>query len=155
MSFIFNRNNSNLPKQPKNISVWELVEKNYISENDIDERGKVSDTIYQRALHQYNNFSYAQTFNNLRNSNPLEQRNQNRHQTSFINTNNVNRKNVNTNNVNTKKEDKEMCCICWGKQISHVFMPCFHLCTCVNCAYKVTRCPKCRTQIDDRNRVYF
>ena len=41
----------------------------------------------------------------------------------------------------------EECKICFEKVIHTCFVPCGHMCACVLCAFKVQRCPICRTNI--------
>ena len=39
------------------------------------------------------------------------------------------------------------CQICAEQPVNCVFAPCGHMCACVLCAYKVQRCPICRSHI--------
>ncbi len=58
-------------------------------------------------------------------------------------------------NENRQLQEKENCCICLTIPVTHVFIPCYHLCTCINCSSKINKCPKCRTNIRERHRVWF
>lgn len=46
------------------------------------------------------------------------------------------------------------CTVCMAKSPSVVFMPCRHLTCCEDCAPRVTQCPICQKQIEDRLSVY-
>jgi len=139
--------------KPKNISLWELVKYNYISENDINNDGKVSETIYQHAV---NNYISEMGINRNRNISVIHKKsnNTNNNDNNIINSTSINTNNTNTN-TNKEIEEKETCCICLRKKTSHIFIPCYHLCCCYNCSLKVNKCPKCRVNIIEKHKVYF
>lgn len=154
--------NSNLynrtPNKPKNISLWELVQYNYISENDIDINGKVNDTIYERALR-----NYISEIGDLNINRPRSI------QTQYVQPNvksisikpgsasHINNVRLMKNAIDENRElqEKENCCMCLTNKISYIFIPCYHVCSCRICANKVNRCPKCRENIQTRHRVWF
>jgi hypothetical protein len=45
------------------------------------------------------------------------------------------------------KESEGTCSICMDAEISHVFVPCGHFCTCITCARLCDRCPICRVPV--------
>lgn len=143
---------NNIPKKPKDISLWELVQYNYISENDIDINGKVDDTIYERALARFKREMGNITINKnkeLSNFNSLKVKSYNN---SHVNNIRLIKDAI---NENRKIQERELCCICLTNNISHIFIPCYHLCTCRTCASKVDKCPKCRTIIKEKHRAWF
>ena len=141
-----------IPKKPKDISIWELVQYNYISEDDIDINGKVDDTVYERALRTYKAEMGNSNINKKKQSFSINI-------PRLRSTNNSHINNVrlikDAINENRKIQERELCCICLTNNITHVFIPCFHLCTCRTCASKVDKCPKCRTKIEEKHRVWF
>jgi len=51
-------------------------------------------------------------------------------------------------------DDGVSCVVCMAQSRSHVFVPCGHMVTCVNCT-KLTNCPVCRMSIKMAMRVYL
>ena len=51
--------------------------------------------------------------------------------------------------------DMITCKICLENEVGIVFLPCGHLCCCVQCAPAVQQCPVCRTPIRGNVRTYM
>lgn len=47
------------------------------------------------------------------------------------------------------------CIICTESTKNTIMIPCNHVCCCVKCAKPLKRCPICRTQLEDIQRVYI
>jgi hypothetical protein len=66
-----------------------------------------------------------------------------------------------TSEVQKKSQDTETsisseeCVICCEQKRSVVFLPCAHLCSCLSCSSKVTKCPICRVKVIKSVRVYL
>ena len=43
--------------------------------------------------------------------------------------------------------EKDVCKICWDATIDCVLLECGHMCTCTNCAKKLSECPICRENV--------
>ena len=58
---------------------------------------------------------------------------------------------------NKELEDARLCKVCMEDEISYVFLPCGHLCTCENCAVNgnLKDCPLCRVKIEKRNKIFM
>lgn len=52
-------------------------------------------------------------------------------------------------------KEQKTCKICLDEEVGVVFLPCGHLCCCVNCAPAVNLCPICRTGIKGSVRTYI
>jgi len=52
-------------------------------------------------------------------------------------------------------DDGISCVVCMEQSRSHVFIPCGHMVTCVNCSLDLTNCPVCRTSIERAMKVYL
>jgi hypothetical protein len=50
---------------------------------------------------------------------------------------------------------KFKCVVCYELDRSVVFLPCAHLCCCLNCSLHLFRCPVCRTESEGAVRVYM
>jgi len=50
--------------------------------------------------------------------------------------------------------DEMKCKVCLDNEADVCFIPCGHLCTCVQCANKLKQCPICRTKIQQSIRTY-
>ena len=48
----------------------------------------------------------------------------------------------------------EICVICLEQEYNAVFVPCGHMCCCMNCSSHVTNCPLCRRRIDQAVRTF-
>lgn len=64
--------------------------------------------------------------------------------------------------VNSNKPSEETsqnmattCKICYNKEIGVVFLPCGHICSCVDCATGLEKCAMCRSEIIAVNRVFL
>ena len=51
-------------------------------------------------------------------------------------------------------EEKDLCIICFDKDINCVFVPCYHMTLCSSCASKLNDCPICRTEIKEVKIIY-
>ncbi|XP_017770570.1 PREDICTED: E3 ubiquitin-protein ligase MYLIP [Nicrophorus vespilloides] len=51
--------------------------------------------------------------------------------------------------------DALTCNICMDCQIDTAFLPCFHMLACSTCASKCERCPLCRADITQAQKIYF
>ena len=49
--------------------------------------------------------------------------------------------------------NKKICIACMTNEISIIFRPCNHLCTCENCSEKINICPMCRQLITSKIKV--
>ncbi|KAK3098075.1 hypothetical protein FSP39_015924 [Pinctada imbricata] len=56
---------------------------------------------------------------------------------------------------NRKLKEQKTCKICMDEDVGVVFLPCGHLCSCVNCAPAIVHCPICRTPIKGSVRTYI
>ena len=45
------------------------------------------------------------------------------------------------------------CCICLSTNPDVIFVPCAHLCACMECAQQLSKCPLCRRQITNRINI--
>ena len=54
-------------------------------------------------------------------------------------------------------EEARLCKVCMDAEISFVFLPCGHPCTCENCAVNgnLKDCPICRVKIEKRNKIFL
>ena len=147
-----------IPKKRGEITLWQLVRYNLISENDIDMNGKVNDTIYQNALNRFNNEFNNEINNELNFETSNTNSRQNIEKTKRpLSSNHINNLRLMKQaiNENRKIQEKENCCICLTNKISHILIPCYHLCCCHTCSNRINRCPKCRSQIFEKHKVYF
>lgn len=48
-----------------------------------------------------------------------------------------------------------LCKICYDKEIGMVFLPCGHICTCIDCATGLGNCAVCRKPIEATTRVFL
>lgn len=48
-----------------------------------------------------------------------------------------------------------LCKICYDKEIGMVFLPCGHICACIDCATGLGNCAVCRRVIEATNRVFL
>jgi len=56
---------------------------------------------------------------------------------------------------NARLKEQRTCKICMDGEVGVVFLPCGHLCCCVNCAPALKDCPVCRTQIQGTVRTFL
>ncbi|XP_063697339.1 death-associated inhibitor of apoptosis 2-like [Culicoides brevitarsis] len=56
---------------------------------------------------------------------------------------------------NKRLKDARECKICMSNEIGVVFIPCGHLVTCVQCAWAMTTCCMCRSEIKGRVRTFL
>ncbi len=49
----------------------------------------------------------------------------------------------------------DTCSVCFAGDKDHVCVPCFHLCVCVECVPRLTRCPICRAPSTTFRKVYL
>tara|TARA_Y100000816_G_scaffold246976_1_gene195512 strand:- start:799 stop:1299 length:501 start_codon:yes stop_codon:yes gene_type:complete len=161
-------NNIRIPNIPKKISLWDLVRFNYINDNQINPNGKVDDDVYESAVRNFiRDFGDGnrRLVNNNRprtvpsNNRVREQRRRTndeseKKQSGCSHVNNI-RLMRDAINDNRKLQEKEKCCMCLTNNPTYIFLPCFHLCSCFECADKVNTCPKCRTIIREKRRVWF
>ena len=58
---------------------------------------------------------------------------------------------------NQKLEDARLCKVCMEAEICFVFLPCWHMCTCENCAVNrdLKKCPICRVKIEQRKKTFL
>jgi len=56
---------------------------------------------------------------------------------------------------NARLKEQRTCKICMDGEVGVVFLPCGHLCACVNCAPALKDCPVCRTTIQGTVRTYM
>ena len=93
----------------------------------------------QNSNNQINRASTASHINQLNNQNSGNQINR-PSTASHINQLRLLKEAINEN----RQLQERNCCICLTKPVTHVFIPCYHLCTCINCSSKINKCPKCR-----------
>lgn len=57
---------------------------------------------------------------------------------------------------NNKKDQLvlDICVICLEQEYNAVFVPCGHMCCCMNCSSHLTNCPLCRRRIDQAVRTF-
>ena len=161
-------NNIRIPNIPKKISLWDLVRFNYINDNQINPNGKVDEDVYESAVRNFVR-DFGDTNRRLVNNNrprTVPSNNRVRQQTRRSNDESQKKPSgcSHVNNIrlmrdaindNRKLQEKEKCCMCLTNNPTHIFLPCFHLCSCLECAGKVNTCPKCRTIIREKRRVWF
>merc|ERR1719350_967191 len=56
---------------------------------------------------------------------------------------------------NARLKEQRTCKICMDKEVGVVFLPCGHLCCCVNCAPALKDCPVCRRNIQGTVRTFM
>jgi len=56
---------------------------------------------------------------------------------------------------NARLKEQRTCKICMDVEVGVVFLPCGHLCCCVNCAPALKDCPVCRTKIQGTVRTFL
>ena len=58
---------------------------------------------------------------------------------------------------NQELEERNLCKVCMDAEISFVFLPCWHMCTCENCAVNgnLKDCPICRMKIEKRKKTFI
>merc|ERR1719397_1919408 len=56
---------------------------------------------------------------------------------------------------NARLKEQRTCKICMDGEVGVVFLPCGHLCCCVNCAPALKDCPVCRTNIQGTVRTFL
>jgi len=56
---------------------------------------------------------------------------------------------------NARLKEQRTCKICMDGEVGVVFLPCGHLCCCVNCAPALKDCPVCRTKIQGTVRTFL
>jgi len=56
---------------------------------------------------------------------------------------------------NTRLKEQRTCKICMDGEVGVVFLPCGHLCSCVNCAPSLKDCPVCRRAIQGTVRTFL
>ena len=58
---------------------------------------------------------------------------------------------------NQELEDARLCKVCMEAEICFVFLPCWHMCTCENCAVNrdLKKCPICRVKIEQRKKTFL
>merc|ERR1719350_870879 len=56
---------------------------------------------------------------------------------------------------NARLKEQRTCKICMDKEVGVVFLPCGHLCCCVNCAPALKDCPVCRRSIQGTVRTFM
>lgn len=53
-----------------------------------------------------------------------------------------------------KLENEVYCKICFENHIEIVFKPCKHMVCCIECSKSQQHCPICRTEINEKERIY-
>lgn len=53
-----------------------------------------------------------------------------------------------------EKQEEGLCSICFENELNCVLIPCWHICSCTECANKMPKCPICRRPIEKRQKVY-
>ena len=58
---------------------------------------------------------------------------------------------------NQELEDVRLCKVCMEAEICFLFLPCWHMCSCENCAVNrdLKKCPICRVKIEQRKKVFL
>jgi len=64
-------------------------------------------------------------------------------------------KNVDLESENARLKEQRTCKICMDAEVGVVFLPCGHLCCCVNCAPALKDCPVCRRNIQGTVRTFL
>jgi hypothetical protein len=49
--------------------------------------------------------------------------------------------------------ESELCIICYERRYNMLFTKCRHMCVCERCCKKITRCPKCRGDITNKEKL--
>jgi len=62
---------------------------------------------------------------------------------------------VKAERVSEQNKDKSTCCICFAKEKNTLFVPCGHLCSCDECAKNLSKCPVCRTDIQQKHKAFI
>lgn len=50
--------------------------------------------------------------------------------------------------------DENLCIVCKSQNAKSAFIPCGHLCTCLECAGKLDKCPYCRADIERHQPIF-
>lgn len=51
--------------------------------------------------------------------------------------------------------EQNECIICIENKLQIVFVPCGHICSCVECSKRLNQCPICRKNIDSCLKIFF
>lgn len=54
-----------------------------------------------------------------------------------------------------QNRNENLCMICLNKPLKIAFIPCGHICCCVDCSTKITKCCVCRTDIENNLVIYI
>ena len=119
-----------LARKPDSVSLCDLIVNGFLSEDDVDEHGKVCE---EKRRHAEN--EYIKTKKIKRPQRP---------------------RTANSTTHSSKFENVELkCTICFTNNRSHIFIPCFHFYSCRECAMLMNRCPICRKEIEYVQRVWY
>ena len=138
-------------KAPQQVSLWDLIIKGYINDNEIDSKGNVKTPTRKRAETQFLH-DHPQQHNN---ASKFRQRVPWKNGRTEVSKRSKSFSHVKRVRDIPEERNHVLCCICLAKERTHVFDPCFHLCTCENCASKIATCPLCRNEIIARHKVYL
>ena len=47
------------------------------------------------------------------------------------------------------------CVVCLTEKRSHVFLPCAHLASCLECSLQLNKCPICRTDVKAKVKIFI
>ena len=53
---------------------------------------------------------------------------------------------------NVMLKEMALCKVCCDETSSILFLPCLHLCVCLQCSYNVSACPSCGEHISQRSQ---
>jgi len=71
---------------------------------------------------------------------------------TFNNVNDIH--NINLINYNNIKSDDNVCNVCYLFKNQIILIPCHHI-LCVGCAFKLSKCPQCRTVIEEKSPIFY
>lgn len=153
------------PRAPTDVSLADLMNLGYLSEDDFLPGGRVSETRRIAAEQAYSEFmdraytprpSTAPSVRRRPNPPPIPPyQTVTRGSSSQFHRVNRRRDTLGSDRL-PKRMTLDVCCVCYADTRDHVMLPCFHLCVCETCSKRVgSKCPMCRTEIDSIHRVYL
>lgn len=57
--------------------------------------------------------------------------------------------------IDTEQRLVGKCCVCYENNVSVVFFPCAHICSCVKCCHQLEKCPLCRKSVDHKKQTFL
>ena len=119
--------------KPRIVSLSQLLTLGYLSENDVSTTGEVESHVRESAERAYVTA--------------------NRRKSSLMTSPTRSPSHLTTLHCE-KQPPSSQCCICFTLDRHYAFAPCYHLCVCRECAYRLDKCPICRSEVTSIHRIY-